>query len=79
MPYPKDFDPTVHEFKPRPRGFEDGKCNNCHKPVHHHFHTGVFGKECGCMDCLPLDVWINETHALAKATRPRWFSRFMNR
>lgn len=68
----KDFDPTIHEFMPKPRGKEDGYCVNCGKSVSFHWHTATYGPPCGCQDCMPLET--------AKLSRPRaFFSRIINR
>jgi hypothetical protein len=70
-PVPKDFDPTIHKFD----GSEHNLCSKCVRHPSHHFHTGVFGPECGCQDCVPLQMM--ETR---KLNRPRaWFSRIINR
>lgn len=86
MVYPKNFDPTIHEYNPiqidistpgRMGESIDGLCVDCRRPPHHHFHTGVFGSGCGCIDCMPWVKSMTETAPLNQ--RKRWFGRIFNR
>lgn len=41
----------------------DVACGACDRWPTHHFHTGHFGSECGCEDCMPVNpVYANDEH-----------------
>jgi hypothetical protein len=80
--YPKDFDPTVHEYQQNLLEPSSLLCHACKCMANHHFHTGQYGAECGCEDCLDGIEWlkrVNETLALSQTRRRRFFGRIFNR